>query len=220
LKPFIGVPLEREGWRHSAPIQKKPPLRTVGTRDRLVRAGINLFRRQGFHATGINEILREADARCSSLYHHFPGGKVQLAVAVIAAAGTDFQGRVDATWDAHDDAVHGIREVFEVAADELESTDYAGICPIGTIAPEVAGTSTELRMAVANGFEERLESVSRRLVAAGASDDDATAVSHTIIAMLEGAFLLCRTLKDTAPMRDAARVAATLVDRALGRRAL
>jgi AcrR family transcriptional regulator len=48
----------------------KPQLRTVGTRDPLVKAGIDLFRRQGFDAAGINEILREAGARHSSLYRH------------------------------------------------------------------------------------------------------------------------------------------------------
>jgi AcrR family transcriptional regulator len=179
---------------------------------------MDLLREQGCHATGINEILWRADARHSSLYHHFPGGKDELATAVITLAGEEYWERVEATWDAQADALRGVREVFEVAADRLEATDYSEICPIATIALEVAGTSDELRMVVAKVFEEWLDSASRRLVLAGASDNVATALSHTIIVMLEGAFLVCRTLKDTAPMRDAAEVATTLVRTALDTR--
>jgi AcrR family transcriptional regulator len=205
------MPTSSGGRRPGVRIPKKAPPRSVGTRERLVRAAIDLFREQGFHATGISEILWKADARRSSLYHHFPGGKDELATAAITLAGEEYWERVEATWDAQADAVRGVREVFEVAADRLEATDYAEICPIATIALDVAGTRNELRMAVARVFEEWLDSASRRLILAGASDNVATASSHTIIVMLEGAFLLCRTLKDAAPMRDAAGVAATLV---------
>jgi AcrR family transcriptional regulator len=189
----------------------------ASTRERLVAAGIELFQRQGMAATGIKQILNMADARFSSLYHHFPGGKDQLAAEVIATAGEAYQELVEATWDAQPDAVSGVQEVFEGAADVLEATDYADVCPIATVALEVAGTNNELRMATADVFEAWLRSATMRLEESGASTADATWVAHTIVALLEGAFLLCRTLRDTAPMRDAGRVAATLVDNVLPR---
>jgi len=34
-----------------------------------------LFRRQGYAATGLNQILDEASVKAGSLYHHFPQGK-------------------------------------------------------------------------------------------------------------------------------------------------
>jgi AcrR family transcriptional regulator len=46
----------------------------ASSRDRLLTAGTHLIARQGLAATGIKQILDQADAQFSSLYHHFPGG--------------------------------------------------------------------------------------------------------------------------------------------------
>ncbi len=52
------------------------------SRAALIDAAATLFRRQGYAATGLNQILDEAGVRPGSLYHHFPQGKQQLAAAV------------------------------------------------------------------------------------------------------------------------------------------
>jgi AcrR family transcriptional regulator len=187
------------------------------TRQRLVNAGVKLFKRQGLHATGVKEILQEAGAQSSSMYHFFPGGKEELAGAVIAQAGADYRQLVEDVWDAEDDAVSGVREIFEAAADVLEASDYADICPIGTVAHEVAGTNNELRSATAEVFETWIDSACRRLVDAGATVDDAATLAPTLVALLEGSFILCRTLRSVEPMRDAARVAAYVVRPVLAR---
>jgi len=53
------------------------------TRDRLIRAAVTLFQSRGYHGTGIADILARADAPRGSLYHHFPGGKEQIAAAAM-----------------------------------------------------------------------------------------------------------------------------------------
>ena len=178
-------------------------------------AGVGLFKQQGLNATGVKEILDQADARYSSLYHYFPGGKDELAAEVIARAGADYQQLVEAVWDSQEDAVLGVREVFEGAADVLESSDYADACPIATVALEVASTNEELRMATSDVFDVWLDAATSRLVEAGATAGDARTLAHTLIALLEGAFILCRARRSTDAMRDAARVAANLVRQAL-----
>ena len=57
------------------------------TRDRLVQVSAALLQRQGLTGTGIKQILAEARAPYSSLYHHFPGGKDELAAAAIRVSG-------------------------------------------------------------------------------------------------------------------------------------
>ena len=53
------------------------------SRAALVDTAALLFRRQGYAATGVNQILETADVKAGSLYHHFPDGKQQLAAAVV-----------------------------------------------------------------------------------------------------------------------------------------
>ena len=50
-----------------------------------------LFRRQGYAATGVNQILETADVKAGSLYHHFPDGKQELAAAVVDSVGAAYR---------------------------------------------------------------------------------------------------------------------------------
>ncbi|HEX3334692.1 MAG TPA: TetR/AcrR family transcriptional regulator [Acidimicrobiales bacterium] len=186
-----------------------------GTRERLITAGVSLFKARGLNGTGVKEILDRADARFSSLYHYFPGGKDELAAVVIARAGAEYQLLVEAVWDSEHDVVSGVRKVFEGAADLLESTDYADACPVAAVALEVASSNEELRLATSEVFDAWIDSASSRLVDAGATAGDARTLAHSLIALLEGAFVLCRAGRRTEPMRDAAGVAATLVRQAV-----
>jgi AcrR family transcriptional regulator len=164
----------------------------------------------------VKEILERADARFSSLYHYFPGGKDELAAEVIGRAGTEYQELVEAVWDSQGDVVSGVREVFEGAADVLESSDYADVCPVGTVALEVASSNEELRLATSDVFDAWIDSATSRLIDAGVTAGDARTLAHSLIALLEGAFMLCRAQRSTDPMRDAAGVAADLVWQAVG----
>src|SRR6202007_3228475 len=57
------------------------------SRAALMDTAATLFRRQGYAATGLNQILDEARVKAGSLYHHFPQGKQELAAAVVDTAG-------------------------------------------------------------------------------------------------------------------------------------
>ncbi len=52
-------------------------------RSAIIAAAAKLFRRQGYAATGINEIADAAGAPKGSLYHYFPDGKDQIAEAAV-----------------------------------------------------------------------------------------------------------------------------------------
>lgn len=42
-----------------------------------------MFRKRGYHATGLNDILEVAQAPKGSMYHHFLAGKEEIGVYVI-----------------------------------------------------------------------------------------------------------------------------------------
>jgi AcrR family transcriptional regulator len=61
------------------------------TRDRIVTATAELFRRQGYNGTGLKQVTQAAGAPVGSVYHFFPGGKDELAETVILTSGRVYQ---------------------------------------------------------------------------------------------------------------------------------
>ena len=178
----------------------------VPTRERILFATAELFRRQGYNGTGLKQVVAEAGAPFGSLYHHFPGGKQELAEEVIAMAGAFFQALVTAVYDEEATPEESVRAVFAGAAETLEATNYEDACPIETVALEVASTDERLREATAAVFARWTEALTERL------GDRNRALAA--IAALEGAFILCRATRSTEPMLAAGEMAAAHVARA------
>ncbi len=59
----------------------RSPSLALSTKDRLIRSAATLFRTRGYHGVGLNDLLADAKAPKGSLYHHFPNGKSDLALA-------------------------------------------------------------------------------------------------------------------------------------------
>lgn len=175
----------------------------IPTRDRILFATAELFRRQGYNGTGLKQVVAEADAPFGSLYHHFPGGKGELGEEVIEKAGAFFQALVTAVYDEEKTTEASVRAVFVGAAETLEATDYEDACPIATVALEVASTDDRLRAATAAVFERWTAALTERI------GDREKALA--IIAALEGGFVLCRASRSTEAMHAAGTMAAALV---------
>jgi len=173
------------------------------TRERILYAAAELFRRHGYAGTGLNRVVAQADAPFGSLYHHFPGGKQQLAEEVIHAGGAFFQALVTAVYDTESTPEDSVRAVFAGAAETLENSGYQDACPIATIALDIASSNEPLRLATQAVFDRWITALADRL----GNEDHALAV----LCALEGAFVLCRAGRTTAPMRAAGEMAAALV---------
>ena len=188
---------------------------SVPTRQRLITAAAELFRRQGYAATGIKAILTAAGAPYGSLYHFFPGGKAELGRAVIEEGGLAYR-----HWSSRSSTTTSIRstrprQFFAGGAELLESTGFADACPIATIAGEVADTHEPMRVAAAAAFESWLSTLAAHLVSRGAEPDRADAAAVELFCLIEGAFLLGRTTRSAEPVRVAGRRAVTIVTETL-----
>ncbi len=188
---------------------------SVPTRQRLVTAAAELFRRQGFAATGIKAILTASGAPYGSLYHFFPGGKVELGRAVIDEGRVAYGALVEAYFHDGVEPVAATQQFFDGAAELLESTGYADACPIATIAGEIADTHESMRVAAADAFDAWISLLAAHLVGHGADRDRADAAAVELFCLLEGAFLLGRTIRSAEPVRTAGRRAAMIVTDAM-----
>jgi AcrR family transcriptional regulator len=187
-----------------------------GTRDRIVDASAELFRRQGYSATGVKQIVTEAKAPFGSLYHHFPGGKEQLGAEAISASGAVYAQLIPAVFDHAPDIVTGVRMFFAAAAEHLVETDYEDACPIATIALEVSSHSETMRLACAEVFESWVEAGADRFAGPDLGADRARELIIAMLAALEGAFVLARASRTTTPLIVAGEMVAGFVTDALG----
>lgn len=188
----------------------------TSTRDRIVDAAVDLFRVHGYTGTAMQQVIAAAGAPNGSVYHHFRGGKEELAAAAIERAGEVYRDLVLAVYDAEDDPVAGTRAIFDGAAVVLHETGYVDACPVGTVALEVASTSEALRGACDRVFTDWLDTLAGRLEGAGADPAAARAAAVAVVALLEGAFLLCRTARTTESMGACRDAAVAAVAGALG----
>ena len=188
------------------------------TRDRIVESSAELFRRQGYTGTGVKQIVAEASAPFGSLYHFFPGGKVQLGEEVIRHSGALYGQLIEAFFPPGCEPESATRAFFAGAAQTLRETDYADACPIATVALEVSSTSEPMREACAEVFNEWIDATSTRLGAAGVPRRRARALALTLLCSLEGAFVLARALRSTEPLEHAGDTSAALVHQALAPR--
>jgi AcrR family transcriptional regulator len=194
---------------------------TTSTRERILVAASELFRRQGFAATGLKSILAASGAPYGSLYHFFPGGKEELGVAVLDAGGNVYRELVEQFFLPGGNVVRATSDFFEGAAVMIAETDYADACPIATIALETASTSEPMRRASAGAFESWLEVLTDRLTEAGIPRRRARELAVELFCAIEGAFLLSRATRSPEPIRIAGRAATESVrqarDKALAR---
>jgi AcrR family transcriptional regulator len=186
------------------------------TRERIVGAGAELFRRQGYTGTGVKQIVAEAKAPFGSLYHFFPGGKEQLGAEVIRWSGAMYAQLVEAVIDPAPDIVSAVEVFFLGAAEHLRETDYEDACPIATVALEVASTSEPLRVATAEVFHSWIDALAPRFERAGIAAAESRELAIAMLSMLEGAFVLARAQRTTEPLEVAARTMTKVVGNALG----
>src|SRR5579864_5765864 len=102
---------------------------TADTRTRLIRAAEQLFRVQGYAGTGLKQLTAVAGAPWGSLYHFFPGGKAELAVAAAAYAGEVYAEGWRRAFAANGDPAQAVWRIFEGEARVLEGSDYRNGCP-------------------------------------------------------------------------------------------
>lgn len=190
-------------------------LKPGSTKERILDATADLFMRYGYTGTGLKQIVADANAPFGSLYHHFPGGKEALGVEVIHRSGAMYFELVTGVFDAAPDIVSGVHDCFAGAAEVLRATDYADACPIETVALEVASTNEPLRAATADVFASWIEGATVRFRSAGIDDRKARELAIALIALLEGAFVLCRASRTTEALDTAGKTAVAAVEAAM-----
>lgn len=188
---------------------------TPDTRARLIGAMIGALRTKGFHGVGLNELLAEADAPKGVLYHHFPGGKTELAVAAIDTVVVHLTRGLEGLFARQGDVVPALTVWLKDAQNALLDSGYQQGCPLATIALESTPEDTAIRDAVARGFAAIRETLQQALVQRGVPTARAGSLAALIVAAYEGGLIQARVAGSKKPLQDTAAMLLEVIRDAL-----
>ncbi|MFE2498527.1 TetR/AcrR family transcriptional regulator [Streptomyces scopuliridis] len=188
------------------------PQATLGTRERVVRAASRLMQRQGYDGAGIKQIAQEANATLGSVYHFFPGGKQELAVAAIDHGDREFATILREVLDSEPDPAQAVIVCADSLATGLRASDWIDGCPVTATALGTAGRAPDIQRAAALAFENWRGLVADALRRAGIPDEDAQSLGHTVISTLEGAEFAAQVSRSDEPLRTAGTHLARLIN--------
>ncbi len=176
---------------------------TSDSRNQMIQSAALLFREHGYSGTGFRDVIEHSGAPRGSIYHHFPGGKEQLAAETVAWAAGVIERRIErAAQSGHPLAALGI--FVDAWREVLEDSNFRAGCPIVAVAAE-ADAGSAATAATAAAFTRWQELIARALLDAGVSRTDARRLATLVVAGIEGAILLCRARRDIRPLRDVHR---------------
>jgi AcrR family transcriptional regulator len=154
----------------------------------------------------MKDVVAASGAPTGSLYHHFRDGKVQIAREALINAGAAYALLIPSIADGHTDLGTAIEAIFTEAAEDMATTGFVNMCPVASVAAEVADTVEPLRDACAAVFTGWFDAGAAYFEGRGLPEVAAREVTIALVGALEGAFVLARTLRDREPLLAAGRV--------------
>ena len=183
------------------------------TRDRLVRSTSRLLRTQGYAATGLNEIMAEAEAPRGSMYFHFPGGKVELAGAAVDRFAERATARMRRILGEHDTVADAVGAIFDQYVEHLDATAYAEGCAVASVALDAASKHPSLAEATGRALREWTGVLAEALEAEGREPAEAHGLATVVIAAIEGTVVMARGEQSTEPIATTRDVLRTMLTR-------
>lgn len=167
----------------------------------MVAIGATLMRQRGFVSTSLLDVVNEGGLPRGSIYHHFPGGKLELAQEAIRYAASEVAKDLLEVAARAASAPDAVELYVELLADRLERSNFADGCWYATAAMEVATTEPELSRALDREFERWETAITQAFIAWGLEEDRARSSAGLIIAAVEGGLLRARLGRDTRHLR-------------------
>src|SRR5882757_7876443 len=152
------------------------------TRESILTAAAELMRHKGYGAVGMKDIAAASGAPIGSLYHHFRGGKVQIAREALINAGHAYALLIPSIVDEYTDLGDA---VFTQAAEDMAGTGFANMCTVAGVAAEIADTVEELRETTAAVFQSWVDGGAAYFASRGLDASQAREVTIALIGALE-----------------------------------
>ena len=174
--------------------EKEP--RESRTKQMMIRAAADLMQRRGYVGTGVAEILTRAEAPRGSLYHHFPGGKREIAIEAAHYAGRIFERDLHRITLESDSIDTYLIALCALSKRDLIATDFEASCPIAATALDVPYDETDILQACAAAFDLWSIAVANGLKKWGVDEERSIELGSFFVAALLGAVISARASRN------------------------
>lgn len=166
------------------------------SREILLRTAAKLFRQKGYHGVGIAEILAVSGLPKGSLYHHFPGGKRELAEAATLWTGGMIEKVINRAFEDARTFDDGAAALCRGIAGLIGPNEQIQACPVASIL-QASVQEPDLRNAahrVLANWTTNLARHAKRLYHPAPNE-----IADLVLMQLEGAWLLAVAEQSTRP---------------------
>lgn len=172
---------------------------TKTTRERMLAGAAQMIATRGLVGTSVRELSEFAHVPRGSTYHHFPGGKDQLVEEALGYVSDRIQGHLQqARTEGPEAAVGAFLASWRAV---LVDSDFHTGCPVLAVATvEDASGETAAHRSAAHAFRSWQALITEVFEDSGVASPRARSLSWTVIALIEGAVVLCRSTRSIEPL--------------------
>jgi TetR/AcrR family transcriptional repressor of lmrAB and yxaGH operons len=168
------------------------------SRKNMVQSAANLIGSQGLNATSFSDVLADSAAPRGSIYFHFPGGKRELAKDAIRLTSDQVIAHLRTCAASTPSEV--LQHFVALFQHVVDATDGAAGCAVAGVTVDVPATDEELLAEARSAFHAWAEFLAEQLRNVGMSPERASGIATIAVASVEGALILCRAERGTAPL--------------------
>jgi TetR/AcrR family transcriptional repressor of lmrAB and yxaGH operons len=170
------------------------------SRTLMVRAAARLFQERGYAATSFHDVIARSGAPRGSIYHHFPGGKEQLAAEALQWYAGRMREKLAET--TAKDSVEAIEGFLRASREAMRRTGFRAGCPVAAVALDLSPDDERLHEVVQSAFRDWQRVLAKSLERDGLPTAPARQLASFVIATVEGALLLARVERSLTPIDD------------------
>ncbi len=183
-------------------------------RERLLNGARRLLAEKGYAGMELRDVAARGHAPRGSIYHHFPGGKRQLAIEAAELEGTEIRAAIERSLQER-----GLAETLTMFGEMFrrrvkDRPERLG-CPVAAAAlarPE----DPALAAAATKAFQSWEAPIAAALRDEGVSKGEAETFAGLVVSTIEGALIRARAAGDEAPLDSAVAGLHRALDALLG----
>lgn len=177
----------------------------IATKSKILNAAATIIESKGYHATGLNDIIRESELPKGSIYYHFSEGKDEIVEKSIQSLGFHFEKIIEQI----ESNEHFFSTLIDYFIDQVIISDFTRGCPISTVALETLGIE-RINLACQGSYEAWIDVLVKKAQALYTSSSKQQI--ELVFCLIQGAIMSSVTFKDVRFLENAKEAVYKVLD--------